>query len=64
VHVRDSRDVPQLPPEILGEAARKDLVALMPHLEGAPADIKRPRSLIEKELAQKRTFKAFLARKG
>jgi hypothetical protein len=36
----------------------------MPHLEGVLADIKRLRSLIDKELAQIRTFRALLVRKG
>jgi hypothetical protein len=55
------------PPETFAEAAREDLMALMPHLEEALEaleDIERRRSLTDKELTQRRAFRTLLARKG
>jgi acyl-CoA reductase-like NAD-dependent aldehyde dehydrogenase len=54
------------PNEILGETAREDVEALTPHLEEALEaldDIRRHRSLNDKELAQQRAFRTLLARK-
>ncbi len=55
------------PPENLAEAARKDLIALKPQLEGALEaleDIQRRRSLTDKERSQQYTFKMLLACRG
>lgn len=52
------------PPNLLGEAAREDLLALKPRLEEALEtleDIKRRRSLTEEELDQHYAFKMLLA---
>jgi hypothetical protein len=50
--------------DLLGVAARKELLDLRPHLEEALAaleDIERRRSLTDKELAQRHAFKMLLA---
>lgn len=55
------------PPDLLGEAAREDLMELKPHLQGALEaleDIQRRRSLTHKELAQQHAFKMLLAVTG
>ena len=55
------------PPDLLGEAAREDLLALKPRLEEALEaleDIKRHRSLTEEELDQHYAFKMLLAYRG
>ncbi len=52
------------PPNLLGEAAREDLLALKPRLEEALEaleDTKRLRNLTEEELAQQYAFKMLLA---
>jgi hypothetical protein len=51
------------PPELIGKAARDDLLDLKPCLEGALAaleDIERHRNLNDGELAQRRAFRMVL----
>jgi hypothetical protein len=55
------------PLDLIGEAARQDLLALKPHLQGALEaleDIQYRRSLTDKELAQQYAFKMLLAYRG
>jgi len=55
------------PPDLLGEAAREDLLDLKPHLQEALEtleDIQRRRSLTDKEFARQRAFKMLLAVTG
>ena len=55
------------PPDLLGEAAREDLLELKPHLEEALEafeDIQRSRSLTDKEFTQQHAFKMLLAVTG
>ena len=55
------------PPNLLGEAAREDLLALKPRLEEALElleDIERHRRLTEEELAQHYAFKMLLGYRG
>jgi hypothetical protein len=55
------------PSELLGEAAREDLLDLKPHIQGALEaleDIQRRRSLTHKEFAQQHAFKMLLAVTG
>ncbi len=55
------------PPNLLGEAAREDLLTLKPRLEEALEaleDIKRRRSLTDKEGSQHYAFKMLLACRG
>jgi hypothetical protein len=53
-----------VPPDLLAEAAREDLLALEPHLLRALEvleDIQRYRSLTDEELSKRHTFKMLLA---
>ena len=55
------------PPNLLGEAAREDLLALKPRVEEALEvleDIERHRRLTEEELAQHYAFKMLLGYRG
>jgi hypothetical protein len=55
------------PPDLIGEAAREDLLALKPHLQRALEaleDIQHRRSLTDKELAQQCAFKMLLDYRG
>jgi hypothetical protein len=52
------------PPDLLAEAAREDLLALKPHLKRAIRvleEIERRRSLTDRELSQRHSFKTLLA---
>lgn len=52
------------PPDLIGEAARQDLLTLKPHLQKALEaleDIQHRRSLTNKELTQQYAFKMLLA---
>jgi hypothetical protein len=55
------------PSDLVGEAAREELLELKPHLQGALEaleDIQRRRSLTHKELTQHHAFKMLLAVTG